>query len=68
MEKNESQAVDGAGGVRVDRLVRPGRDRRLKAAYAKLMKMLNDEDQEGCLYMPTLDARDAVNKILNEEA
>ena len=43
-----------------------GYERRLKAAYAKLMKRLNDPDQEDCLYIPTLEARDAVNKILNE--
>lgn len=42
------------------------REQKLKAAYAKLMKRLNDPDQEDCLYTPTLEARDAVNKILNE--
>jgi hypothetical protein len=46
--------------------MKAGYERRLKAAYAKLMKALNDDDQEGCLYEQTLEARDAVNKILNE--
>lgn len=46
--------------------MKAGYERRLKAAYAKLMKQLNDSDQEDCLYLSTLEARDAVNKILNE--
>ena len=46
--------------------MKAGYERRLKAAYAKLIKRLNDPDQEDCLYIPTLEARDAVNKILNE--
>ena len=39
-------------------------DTKLYKAFLRLMKKLNDEDQEDCLYLPTLEARDAVNKLL----
>lgn len=40
---------------------------RLERAYAKLMRCLNDPDQEDCLYEPTLKARDAVNKAIKSQ-
>jgi hypothetical protein len=67
-DKDETKTEATTGGVRLEREVRPGHERRLKAAYARLMKCLNDDDQEDCLYEPTMKARDAVNKILGEMA
>ena len=58
-----TKILDGVCAVIPDH---DGYDRRLKAAYAKLMKCLNNEDQADCLYEPTEKARDAVNKILAE--
>lgn len=43
-------------------------DAKLQAAYFRLMRNLNDPDQEDCLYQGVLDARDAVNKRLKQIA